>query len=333
MSRRETPDRFRVKRILILKPGSLGDVVHALPVASALRAAMPDAHIDWVIDPRWAPLLEENPAIGGRILFPREKFRGMGGWLAAVAWLRGLRRCRSDICLDLQGLLRSGLMAWASGARQRIGLSDAREGARLFYSESVKVHSGEHSVRRYLRILEPLGIAAPEIPQFPLPVGQLPSPAPPSPYILIHPFARGRGKSLTGEVLAAMCHALAPFPIVLAGSRGTEPLPELPARNLLGETSLVELIGLIRSAAVMISVDSGPAHIAAAVGTTLVAIHTWSHPGLVGPFSESAWIWRSGSISRQTLAVSSSFLPEGSPPGVSDALRIAEHARTLLAQK
>lgn len=316
----------------------MGDVIHALPVASALRAAEPASTIHWLVDERWAPLLEKNPAVNRVVLFPRERFRGVVGWWDAAVWLRGLRRLAPDVCLDIQGLLRSGLMARASRARLRIGLSDAREGARLFCHRLARVLPGEHSVRRYLRILEPLGIAPPAIPEFPLPQGELPPETPQTPFVLIHPFARGEGKSLDPESLRLLCAALAPWPVVLVG--GAAPgvvrvVGTWPVINLLGKTSLPRLIGLIRAAACVVSVDSGPAHLAAAVGTPLLAIHTWSDPIRVGPFSESAWIWRGGTIHQQNLAAGRpSQAPSRSVPSVlptpEDLQAIASHVRACL---
>lgn len=322
----------------------MGDVIHALPVASALRAAEPAATIHWLVDERWAPLLEKNPAVDRVVLFSRERFRGVGGWLDAAAWFRRLRGLAPDVCLDIQGLLRSGLMAWASRARLRIGLSDAREGARLFCHRLARVVPGEHSVCRYLRLLEPLGIAPPATPEFPLPQGELPPEAPQTPFVLIHPFARGEGKSLDMESLRLLCAALAPWPVVLVG--GAAPWADgvagvvgsWPVINLLGKTSLPRLIGLIRAAACVVSVDSGPAHIAAAVGTPLLAIHTWSDPARVGPFSESAWIWRGGTIRQQSLAADQPpSVPGRSAPSAlsplptpEDLQAIASHVRARL---
>jgi ADP-heptose:LPS heptosyltransferase len=149
---------------------------------------------------------------------------------------------------------------------------------------------------------------------------------PDEPFVLLHPFSRGQGKSLSPGVLDALCVALAPNRVVLAGG----PNPAAPKAphiiNLLGKTNLLELIALTRHAKAMVSVDSGPAHIAAAVGTPLLAIHTWSDPRTVGPFQESAWLWQGGAIRRQNLA--SPPLPR-IEPGIEDARTIAAHVVTM----
>src|SRR2546426_5503212 len=120
-------------RILIIKPSSLGDVIHALPTINLIRKRFPEAHIAWLINAELSSLLNHCPVIDDRIEFRR---RDSVSWLAL---LRRLRLERFDVVYDLQGLLRSGIFAFATGAPRRIGLSDAREGARLFYNEIVAV--------------------------------------------------------------------------------------------------------------------------------------------------------------------------------------------------
>ncbi|MEX1118218.1 MAG: glycosyltransferase family 9 protein [Terrimicrobiaceae bacterium] len=316
-------DKPPPERILVVKPGSMGDVIHALPVVAALKNAWPATEISWLIDQRWEPLLAGNPNLARTIIFPRERFRGPSGLLRAIPWMSSLADAKPDLCIDLQGLLRSATMAKFSGAPQIVGLSDAREGAGLFYSDTATVETNEHSVLRYLRVLEVLGLPAPTIPEFWLPQGTLPPGVPQEPYLLLHPFARGQGKSLAPEVLNALCDALSPRKIVLAGG----PSPAAPQAshitNLLGKTTLPELTALIRQAIFMISVDSGPAHIAAAVGTPLLAIHTWSNPQTVGPFNESSWLWQGGEIRRQKRT-GDAPLPR-QEPNVDDAKIIAAH--------
>src|SRR5437667_5789919 len=132
-------------RVLIIKPSSLGDVIHALPTVNLLRQRFRDAHISWLINAELSSLLKHCPVIDDRIEFRR---RDSGSWLAL---LRRLRLERFDVVYDLQGLLRSGIFAFATGAPIRIGLSDAREGARMIYNQIVPVKR-EHAVDRYLRV-------------------------------------------------------------------------------------------------------------------------------------------------------------------------------------
>lgn len=310
--------------LLIIKPGSMGDVIHALPVVAALHRARPDERICWVIDPRWAPLLEGNPGIAEMVPFPRESFRGSSGIFRAVRWYAGLGRLRPETVLDLQGLLRSALMARLSGGRTLIGLADAREGARHFYHQRVDVLPTEHAVDRYLRALAPLGIPRPEACEFPLPAGVLPTL--PDRFIVLHPFARGAGKSMGAEEIQAFLAEFAEasaLPVVLVGF-GSPPA-DLPASviNLAGKTSLLELVGILRRAQFTVSVDSGPMHLAAALQAPMLGIHTWSDPRRVGPYSPAAWIWQGGEIRPQDLLRPP--LPEVpfSPAAAREAARLA----------
>jgi len=174
-------------------------------------------------------------------------------------------------------------------------------------------------VRRYLRSLEALGLPHDEPAEFWLPPGEAVDV--PGPYLLLHPFARGSGKSLAPEAVAQLCEAWRPFRVVLAGhGRTPRGLPD-NVTDLLNRTSIPQLIGLIRRAAFVVSVDSGPMHIAAAVNPRLLSIHTWSDPRLIGPYTEEAWIWQGGEIRHQQLG--DVVLPEARTPTAGDIALIA----------
>lgn len=284
--------------VLILKPSSLGDIIHALPAVAALKAHWPDTKIDWLVNTEWMPLLAGNPDIERIIEFPRKQFRGVRGWLSIPSWLVANSGKIHDLALDLQGLLRSGLIARWLGSSQVWGLSDAREGVQFFYHRTVKLPSRRmHAVDRYMCLVRALHVE-----DLPEPVFRLPAGSPPEgfyvnePYVVLHPFSRGKGKSLSPACVEQIAMDLAPQKIVLAGTFD-EPLT-MPDNviNVINRTSLSELIWLIRNAAFTVSVDSGPAHIAAALSNRLLSIHTWSNPQLVGPYRPDAWIWKSGRI-------------------------------------
>ena len=281
------------RSILVVKPSSLGDVVHTLPAVALLKRAWPQARLRWIVNPEWAPLLEGNPDVDEIILFPRRELSG--SVLKQFRWLRALRAAyRSDLVLDFQGLLRSAVMSRACRAPggNLLGLSDAREGARFFYDTRVAV-GREHAVERYLRLVAALGIPAEGPPIWKLPEGTRPAGFTlEEPFVLLHPFSRGAGKSLSVAEAAEFAAAL-PIPVVLAGRAAVEPEP-LPSGgiDLLNRTSLSELIWLIRRARFVVSVDSGPMHIAAALTPRLLSLHTWSDPALVGPYRPEAWVWK-----------------------------------------
>lgn len=317
--------------LLFIKPGSMGDVIHSLPVATAIHHAWPETRLTWIIDPRWEPLLANNPAVTATHPFPRGEFRGVAGIMRFLAWCRTLRELNADAALDLQCLLRSGLMARFSGAHRIWGLSDAREGSRFFYTHRIDVLKNEHSVHRYLRALPAMEIPTPEKPEWVLP-GNTPCPAVPheKPFVVIHPFSRGVGKSLDDasfEAFLETFRSLSTATCVLVGAGKCNRPSDATFLNLLNQTTLGELTDILRRAAFVVSVDSGPMHLAAALGTPLLSIHTWSDPRRVGPLAENAWIWQGGEIRRQNLVASP--LPE-KPFTSRDASEVAKFVASAI---
>jgi ADP-heptose:LPS heptosyltransferase len=178
-------------------------------------------------------------------------------------------------------------------------MSDGREGSRLFYRHVAPVNRRAHAVERYLKLAEAFGAAIQEPLRFPLPTGDaLPRFDTYPPFVLLHPFARGSGKSLSSVVIQEFCRTLAPVRVVIVGKSSRRIKEPDNCVNLANQTTLLQLIWLLRAARFVISVDSGPMHIAAAVTARLVSIHTWSDPRRVGPYNPEAWIWRRGELVR-----------------------------------
>jgi ADP-heptose:LPS heptosyltransferase len=214
-----------------------------------------------------------------------------------AVWANAMRKRQFDLVLDFQGLLRTGLVSRLFGGADVRGLSDAREGARFFYKRTVRVAKDQHAVERYLQLVADLGIDTRRPLEFALPPGKRPAHFSTSgPYLLLHPFARGPAKSMLKADVVSFCRELMPIPIVLAGR--SDKHVDLPRNciNMLNKTTLAELIWLIRNAQFVVSVDSGPAHLAAAVGDNLISIHRWSDPHLVGPYNPLAWVWKDGAL-------------------------------------
>jgi len=318
------------KHLLVLKPSSLGDVVHTLPAVSALRAKFPAARITWMVSDEWASLLEGNPDIDDVLIFPRRDFRGPLGSLRFLRWRKEkAKQLRPDLILDYQGLLRTGLAANAFRGVPVYGLSDAREGAGFFQTNTVRVTPGMHAVERYLALSAAVGATSEGIPLFRLPEGNPPyTNLPPGPWILLHPFSRGRGKSLSNDAVLAFCRE-AGMPVLIAG-RSDAALPGLPdnALNLLNLTSMPELIWLLRRAAFVVSVDSGPMHLAAAVTDQLIGIHTWSDPCKVGPYRPGAHVWKGGEFFPALDPASSRA--RSVVPDAQSAATLAQRVRDLL---
>jgi heptosyltransferase I len=273
-------------RILIIKPSSLGDVVHALPTVNLIRRKFPDARISWLINDSLASLLRNCPVIDERIEFRRHAYTTF------PALLQRLRRGRFDCVVDLQGLLRSGIMARATGAPRRLGLSDAREGARWFYNEIIPTPRA-HAVDRYLHAASHLGCATGPI-EFPLGIPpQLASAG----LIAVNPSARWKTKLWGDDKFAELVRRLPSKRVVLTGSVAEREQIERIAqgcRNVAGGTDLFELAELYRRCAVVITNDSGPMHVAAAVGTPVVAIFGPTDPALTGPYGNQHVVLRSG---------------------------------------
>lgn len=266
---------------------------------AAIREANPNATITWVINPEWATLLRGNPDIDHVHIFPRGQLRNLNGPRHLLPWLRKTRMLRPDVALDFQGLLRSALIGRVSHPRELWGSSDGREGSRLFYHRVAKVDRDAHAVDRYLKLAEAFGATIPTRLRFPLPTGDpLPRFEPDPPFVLLHPFARGGRKSLRTSVINDFCTALAPIRVVLVGNSMRRITPQDNCVNVVNQTTLLQLIWLIRSARFVISVDSGPMHIAAAVTSQLLSIHTWSDPRKVGPYNPEAWVWKNGTLSQ-----------------------------------
>lgn len=267
-----------------------------------LKRHWPTARLHWLVNPEWAPLLAGNPCIDQSVIFPRRDFKGVRGWMRVARWARSLRKgIKADLVLDFQGLLRTALISRLCRAESGriVGLSDAREGARYFYTTVADVRDQVHAVDRYRALVASLGIPIDGPPSWPLPEGRAPDGfAVTEPFVLLHPFARGVGKSLSVPDVAAFCQAIAPVRVVLAGRAAASAVPNAGNVTLLvNRTTMSELIWLIRRATMVVSVDSGPMHIGAAVASRLVAIHTWSDPRKVGPYRDDAWIWQAGRLS------------------------------------
>jgi heptosyltransferase-1 len=317
-----------IKSILIIKPSSLGDVVHTLPAVAAIRDANPQAKITWVINPEWATLLRGNPDVDHVHIFPRGEFRGLSAPRSLLPWWKKTKALRPDVAFDFQGLLRSALIGRASGAREFWGMSDGREGSRFLYHRVAKVDRRAHAIDRYLTLAEDFGVTIPEQFRFPLPTGDaLPRFDPYPPFVLLHPFARGAGKSLSNSVIEEFCRAFEPIRVVIVGKTSRKVTVPDNCVNLANQTTLLQLIWLIRAARFTISVDSGPMHIAAAISPHLVSIHTWSDPRRVGPYDPDAWIWKNSQLFQVRNLPNAGHLKKGRAFAPADVAQVAELVR------
>ena len=231
-----------------------------------------------------------------------------------------------DLVLDFQGLLRSGLIAKASRAPIRAGLSDSREGARHFHTHITQIDKDAHAIDRYLALARTLGAYTSDLETF-LPEADISEfQIPNSKFLLLHPYARGAGKALSPKQVVDLCQKLPQEEIVLVGHPDSPP-ENLPGNvtDLTGKTSLPQLVTLAKRAALTISADSGPMHIAAAVAPKILSIHTWTDPRKVGPYRPDALIWKAHRIAKLSEFTDSELTTSAS---LDDAAisAIAQHA-------
>jgi lipopolysaccharide heptosyltransferase I len=294
-------------RFLIVRLGALGDVVHAIPVAAALRRAFPAARIDWLVSAKHREILDLVPVIDRRLVINDRG--GASGGTSIVAAIGELRRSRYDVAIDLQGLIKSAVLARSSGAPRVVGFSSryARErAARLFYTDAYDPGRGglfdpretRHVVDINLGLLSVLGIKA-TTREFP--IEDIDSDAARSVrqqtggrYALLNPGAAWPNKRWPPARLAAIAIALRArhglMSVVLWGP-GEETLAAEVVASADGaavvspRTSIADLVALARRAALMVSGDTGPTHIAAALGTPIVGIYGPTRPARNGPMS------------------------------------------------
>jgi heptosyltransferase I len=279
------------RSIVIVKLSAIGDVLHGVPTAVALKRAFPEARIGWVVEGRAGDVLAGHPAIDHLFRLPR-------GWLKSFATIRGLRRqlrdFAPDVTLDLQGLLKSAVPTWLSGAPVRIGHAapESREQAWRFYTHPVEA-AASHVIDRNLHLLSVLDVhdahAAFDMPRWPVSrlrmqewMASLRLSVPPA---LINPGAGWPSKIWPAERFAAVARELRrrhgiPSIVVWGGAAEREAAERIVAESgtaatMAPQTTLQDLGELCRLARVFISSDTGPLHLAAAVGTPCV--------GLFGP--------------------------------------------------
>lgn len=295
--------------VLVVRLGAMGDVIHALPAVASLRRRFPRARICWAIEPRWAPLLEANPSIDEVIELPaRDWFRDkltLSAWREAATARRGLKDRGFALAVDLQGLIKSALIARASGAARRFGFAPGalRESAAgVFYTARVACRSA-HVVERCLELTAAAGGGGDPGPvEFPLPPGRPSAELPAGDFVLAGPLAGWTGKQWPPEhyaVLAGILWEKTGVPLVLDCPPGEDRYVRTiasaapPGSCLVHASDLPELIAATRRARAVVGVDSGPLHLAAALGVPGVAVYGRTDPARNGPYGGSIEVLRS----------------------------------------
>jgi len=291
-------------KILIIKPSSLGDVIHALPFLKAVKDTFPESPIDWIISSGLKDLLDHNPLINELIIIEKDSWKRPGNIRKTSRELIDLRKRLSskgyDLVIDLQGLLRSGIISRFATSSMRIGFADGREGSRYLYDRRVDVNGVVHAVDKNLEVARAIGAKVRSV-EFPIFIDPLARDRIRhmlkgiGDYIVIIPSTRWPTKRWPEEGFARLIEHL-PLPCVIAGSGEDRPLAERisglsrgEAINICGETDLKELSALISDARVVVSPDTGPMHIAVALGVPVVALFGPTDPLRTGPYG---WQWK-----------------------------------------
>jgi len=273
-------------RILIIKMSSLGDLFHALPLAHAVKAHY-HATLDWVVQPAYADLAKCFTDVERVIVFPRHGF-----FRGAPAFTRELRRYAYDLILDLQGLLKSALVTRLARGRRRIGPSYARENAGFAYNEVAgRRNKQRHAIEEILDFLDHLNIPRGD-PVFPLSFPEVEVTGQ-APHVALAPCSRWATKNWPVEhfiILADRLVRECGVTVCLVGAPDDREVCDRIAtsnpaiQNWCGKTTLIQLGGLLSKMDLMITVDSGPMHIAAACGIPCLALFGATAPERTGPF-------------------------------------------------
>ena len=307
--------------ILIIKLSAIGDVVHSLPLLEVLRGSFPASRIDWVIEEAASNIVEGHPDLDELIVFPRkswlDRFTGKREYINVgrelITFFKELRRREYHVVIDLQGLLKSGVLTFIARGSRKIGLNGAREGSSVFVKERVSFPGPEiHALDRYLCVAKHLRIADPvwngKIPIYDtdkryvddLLVGLEVNRA----LVAINPMAKWESKLWDLERFACLADVINTnlgVTTILTGSESDKIAIEKIVRgmttkalNLAGKTNLKQLAYLYGKCKVVVSTDSGPMHMAAAMGSSVVGIFGPTSPLRTGPYGRNHRVVRVG---------------------------------------
>lgn len=290
------------KNILIIKMSSLGDVIHSLPTLYALRKNLPYARITWAIHKQFADLLPGKPWVDDVIIIDKKQ-------LTSPSYLWNLRKHfksrHFDMTLDLQCIAKSAIVSALSGAPEKYGYWELREGSNLVNTPLIGAHQFDHVIERYLDTVRALGGEVDGV-EFPMPSYsegeqsiryRLYEQGVAEDYIVVAPGARWEVKEWPlvnfGELCIRLCES--GRKVVIAGASDDSDKGEFLEKyvkhdnliNLVGTTSMPELIELIRHCQLFISADTGPLHIANALKKSLIAMFGTTSPERTGPYGGS----------------------------------------------
>jgi lipopolysaccharide heptosyltransferase I len=291
-----TKDIKNYKKILIIKPSALGDIVHALPFLNALHQRFPGSEIHWVVARGLHRFLEGHPMINKLWVMDKDEWKKTSRLHRSVPEMirfgRMLAAEQFDVSIDLSGLLRSGLVTWTAGAKEKLGFSDSDEGSPFFYNRKIRGGRNIHAIDRYLKLAGLLGcdISTVRHPMPPCPVDVPGFASLPKEYCIIAPSAGKEANRWPAARFGELAARL-PVPSVVISNGADAPIVEKvvaaasgKAISMAGKTGLKELMTLIAGARFFISNDTGPMHIAAALNIPVFALFGPANPVRTGPY-------------------------------------------------
>lgn len=298
-----------MKNFLIVKLSAIGDVIHALPVAYALKETYPDCHITWVVEPPAFDLVNMSPYIDEVILFEKKKFKSVGGFLREYGPLkRKIRQRNYDAVLDLQGLFKSAAIARLGNAPVKLGMCNMREFSDKISQPVIGAHAHGHIVERYLDVARALGCRVDEV-RFTLDVPerevrlaqQIFAQAGANmanPYVVLAIGANWPNKRWPAENFAQLSDRLYDrklIPVLVGGGivdeqRAAEICAacEIPPLNLVGRTNFKQLTYILQNARFTVGGDTGPVHLSSGLGTATIMVMGPTDANRNGPYGQLA---------------------------------------------
>ena len=296
-----------IKNVLVVKLSAIGDVIHALPVSYAIKESFPEAKVTWVVEPPAYDLLTNNPYIDHILLFEKKKFKTIGGLLKNLPGISAeLKKIKYDVALDLQGLGKSAVITYLSGAPVKLGCCNMREFSHLVSKPVCGRNQNGHIVERYLDVVRELGCKVEKV-VFPVAITEKEADIAnklmvqagmnmKNPYVVLAVGANWPNKRWPTNLYAELVDILYAkdiIPVVIGGGVVDARLvaeineqAEIPPVDLVGKTTLKELAYIIQNAKAIVGGDTGPMHLAAGLGKTVVALMGPTDANRNGPYGQ-----------------------------------------------
>jgi len=290
------PEFKGIRKILIVKPSALGDIVHTLPFLNAIKAQFPHAKVDWVVGHGLHTFLENHPMINRLWVIKKDQWKQFGNFRTTLVEINQLRkdlsRQRYDVCIDLSGLFRSGLITGFSKAPVRMGFKNSDEGSPLFYTHKIHGSMNIHAIDRYLKLAEFMGCRTDKV-EYPFaPYDSNPRICRflPGRYVVMSPSA-GKPANRWPEHKYGELASRLKLPVVVIALAAEAEIAEQVVVNskgnalsIAGQTGLKDLLAVIQKSAFFICNDTGPMHMAAALNIPVFAIFGPANPVRTGPY-------------------------------------------------